>query len=157
MGNGSSAGSSAVNTVVMSKRWRGRSKPRVVLESPQESKTDNTTKPTRVTFADKRSGATKFNERPQMTDIGKVSSDIQSRKVIYTRGQTMGGGLTTSTNTQTSLTSIRSTGSGPVDGIWDPTLNPYSFNEREANMFYSGFEPRRSTTRKSGFMAISEF
>lgn len=100
-----------------------RTKPRVVLEAPQQSNTD-TAQP-KVTFANKRTGIDSFKARPQMTDIGNVhATDIyQGGKVRYQRSQS--NRIDSNISVNDSFTSIRSTASGPVDGVWEPTLDPY--------------------------------
>lgn len=99
-----------------------RTKPRVVLETPQGSSTD-TSQP-RVSFANKRTGNEFIKVRPQMTDIGTMHSDIfKEGRVRFQRSQS--SRLGSSQNMRDSVTSIRSTVSGPVDGEWEPTLDPY--------------------------------
>lgn len=110
MGNGSSMKKSQ------------RPKPRVVLESPQSSIIDNTQP--KVTFANKRTGTDLIKARPKMTDIGTIHSDVISGgRVRFQRSQL--SRLESSLSMNNSFTSIRSTASGPVDGVWEPTLNPY--------------------------------
>lgn len=102
-----------------------RTKPRVVLEAPHYSNTD-TTQP-RVTFANKRTGNESFKARPQMTDVGNVhATDIYQGGTVASRYQrTQSNRLGSNLSVNDSFTSVRSTASGPVDGVWEPTLNPY--------------------------------
>lgn len=99
-----------------------RTKPRVVIETPQGSSTD--TSQSKVTFANKRTGNEFIKVRPQMTDIGTIHSDIfRGGRVRFQRSQSSRLGSNQDMNQ--SFTSIRSTASGPVDGVWEPTLDPY--------------------------------
>ncbi|KAL4238146.1 hypothetical protein ACF0H5_002858 [Mactra antiquata] len=118
MGNGSSKNSS--NRSGMFGKRTG--KPRVVLESPQSSNTE-VTRP-RVSFAFARSGNDAIKARPKMADVGTLHTDIyKSGRIRYQRNQTTSIG--SNTNMTDSFTSIRSNASGPVDGNWEPTIDPY--------------------------------
>ncbi|XP_052765970.1 uncharacterized protein LOC128207213 [Mya arenaria] len=104
---------------------RGTQRPRVVLESPEASSTD--TRQTRVTFANARKlGSETLKARPQMTDIGNMQSETyrNNEKVQFKRSQSTRIG--SNADVSDSITSVRSSASGPVDGIWEPTLDPYT-------------------------------
>ena len=115
MGNGTS----------MFKR-SSQNKPRVVLESPQISQTD-TTKSTRVKFSNVRSENVSFKAKPQMTDIGHVPVEhFQGGRVKFQRSQTVGLGSNLDMNkSQTSVNTNTLAVSAPVNGIWDPIMDPH--------------------------------
>ncbi|KAH3845213.1 hypothetical protein DPMN_087488 [Dreissena polymorpha] len=112
-------------------------KPRVVLESPLNSTTD-TTNQTRVTFADRRKpGSVSVSARPQMTDIGNVRSElfrnygrVKLQKSAAARAGSNPDSQTGSTvNAIDSTTSIKTNGSVPANGVWEPIIDPYAQKE----------------------------
>jgi len=123
MGNGNSVGN---GTQSMRTPRRQKNQPRVVLESPAASTTDNS-RQTRVTFANtRRQGSETLRARPQMTSIGEVQSDIfrnNGGRVKYTKSRSLQG---SNSDMNQSITSVRSSASGPVDGVWEPSLDPYA-------------------------------
>ena len=119
MGNGTS----------MLKRG-SQNKPRVVLESPLNSQTD-TTKQTRVKFSNVKSNNVSFKVKPRMTDIGQVPVDnYHSGRVKLQRSQSVGVGSNhvEMNSSQTSVNTNASAVSAPVDGYWEPILDPHDEN-----------------------------
>lgn len=154
MGNESSRPANKLRAV---NAFRGRSRPRVVLESPAGSTTDNT-RVTKVTFANsKRDGVETFRARPQMADIGIIHPDLNTGgRIRFKKRQT----ADFTSDLAASMASVRSSGSMPADGNWEPTLDPHSNEDgyiqsryriddlalRDVRDFrnYSGFSSRHS-------------
>lgn len=89
----------------------------------------------RVTFANQPSGIETITVKPQMEAVGEFEPEfLTGRKVKFTRtqmsriGSNSNGELTTN-----SMTSIRAHVSGPPDGLWEPTLDPYAPSLRSDN------------------------
>ena len=114
------------NATTMFKR-SSQNKPRVVLESPQISETD-ASKSTRVKFANVKSDSVGFRMKPQMMDIGQVPTDHGRVKFHRTQSQSQTVGLGSNLDmnkSQTSVNTNTSSSSAPVNGIWDPIMDPH--------------------------------
>lgn len=114
------------NATSMFKKGR-ENKPRVVIESPQNSETD-TTKSSRVKFSNVKSDSVSFRIKPQMTDIGRIPPDNGRMKFHRSQSQTVGVGIGSNVDMNTSQASVNtntSAVSAPVNGIWDPILDPH--------------------------------
>lgn len=111
MGNGPSGSST-----------RRYDNPRAVVESPIGNGEPSQR---RVTFADRPSGIETIKVRPKMEAIGQFPDELykSSRKVKFYRSQmaTIGSNQ----DVRESMTSVRSAASAPVDGVWEPILDPY--------------------------------
>ena len=135
---------------------RKKNKPRVVLETPCGSETD-TAKTTRVSFANVKSNVPTFKAKPQMTDVGTIHPDIYKPKIKIQRNQPIDVSAS-HTNMKSSKTSVRSTGSVPPDGIWEPTLDPYELsNSQLDNRLNTADTKNRSNSNYTGFAVRDNF